>query len=411
MKSSGFGFFLVILFLVFDYARPQDALPFIGVLRPGLVLTGLMLVTWLRSSKSGTVSCPQLSLMLAFLILLAVHVPFAVNHFWAFQTTNEFLLLLPFCVSVILFVDTPKRVISFMRWWVALALYVAIKAILHPAAGAGSSFLADPNDVSLLLDMMLPFVLCMFIYEERRALKLTYLAISLVCLAAIVSTASRGGFLGLLAVMVVIWWVSPRKILALVVLIILGIGTYKFADQKYIDRISTIHETQEGTAKGRLDSWKAAWAMFKDHPLGVGPGNFPIRFPEYQAKSFSHNMWGRAAHSLWFTLLAELGIPGALLYALLLRANWRSIRHLNALPAESSQRHLAQLLSIAFASSLAGFFGAGTFLSVLFYPHYWFVTAIIVATDRSLTTATGPTESATLGPSLESAVPNGMSSR
>jgi putative inorganic carbon (hco3(-)) transporter len=380
-----FGFLLVIVFLLFDYGRPQDTVPVIGLIRPSLILTVLLAIVWLRHRKSSSVASPQISLMLAMLALMTLHIPFAVNHYWAFQSAEDFLLLLPFCVCVIMFVNSPQRVLSFMRWWVMLALLVAVKAVLNPAGRVGSSFLGDPNDVSLLLDMMLPFVLCMFVYQKSGTVKLIYLGIAVVCVAGIVSTASRGGFLGLLAVMVVSWWVSPRKILVLVVLCIAVAVAYKVTDQKYIDRITTIQSTEEGTAKGRLDSWKAAWAMFEDHPLGVGPANFGIRFPEYQGTAFGrHGMWGRAAHSLWFTLLAELGVPGAILYVLMFRANWRSLKRLKELPPEASEQRLARLLCVAYAASLAGFFAAGTFVSVLYYPHYWFVSAMIVATERAL---------------------------
>jgi putative inorganic carbon (hco3(-)) transporter len=384
MTSSRFGFALVILFLAFDYARPQDLVPAIGAIRPALILTALMVITWLRTPKSLGFGSRQMTLMLYLLVLMTVHIPLSANHYWAYLRTEEYLLLLPFCVSVILYVDTPERVVSFLRWWVVLAFYVGIKAILHPAGAAGSSFLGDPNDSSLLMDMMLPFVVCMFVYEKRRFLKLFYLGTVFVCVAGIVSTASRGGFVGLLFVLLVLWWVSPRKGLVLVLVGILAIGTYQLADQKYLDRLSTIQATDEGTAKERLESWKAAWAMFEDHPLGVGPDNFPIHFHDYQSNRFTRNMWGRAAHSLWFTLLAELGIPGVILYVLIFRANWRSIRRLHSLPPTEPLHRLAYLLSIAFIASIGGFFAAGTFLSVLFYPHYWFVTAMIIATEKSL---------------------------
>ena len=410
--SSGFGFSLVILFLLFDYGRPQDFVPVIGALRPGMILTALMVIAWLRSRGTArSVSCPQLSWMLVMLVLMAVHIPFSVNHFWAFETTESFLLLLPFSVSVILFMDTPQRVVLFFRWWVVLAAFTAVRALLHPGGeqGVGSSFLGDRNDVALLLCVMLPFVVCIMVYEKRRTLKLAYLAVAILCVGGIVSTSSRGGFVGLLAVMAVLWWVSPRKLLVLIMLGVLSIGTYAFVDQQYIDRISTTQETEEGTAKGRLDSWKAAWAMFKDYPLGVGPSNFPTRFPEYQGTSFgAHRMWGRAAHSLWFTILAELGIPGALLYFLIFRANWRSLRHLNELSADPEQGRLAKLMFIAFVASLAGFFAAGTFLSVLFYPHYWFLTGMIVATEKTLAPVVPATSAGValpLPPQVNSGVP------
>ena len=48
--------------------------------------------------------------MLLFTALLAVHIPFARNHYWAYEQTEEFVVLqLPLCVFIILFVDTRER--------------------------------------------------------------------------------------------------------------------------------------------------------------------------------------------------------------------------------------------------------------------------------------------------------------
>jgi putative inorganic carbon (hco3(-)) transporter len=393
--SSRFGFFVVILYLAFEYGRAQDVVPLIGALRPTFFIVPLMIFAWSKSGGLRKAKSPQMTLLLLLFALLAVHIPFAVNHYFAYLETENFLLELTFCVSLILFVDTQERVLSLMRWWSVLAGYIAIRAVVGKGV-AGSAFLGNENDVSLLLNMMLPFVLCMLVYERRLIYRLTYLAIAAVCLIAIVTTVSRGGFVGLVAVAAVIWWISPKKFLTLVLVGLVGIGTYVLAPQSYWDRISTIHATElrsgaissdrnEGTAEGRLASWRAAWEMFEDHPLGVGPGNFAVRFPDYQGQMFGgHGMWGRAAHSLWFTLLAELGIPGALLYLLLFRANWRSLWRLLKLPNDQGQNRLAALLSVAFLASLVGYFASGTFISVLFYPHYWYLTAMIVATEKSL---------------------------
>jgi len=380
-KSTGFGFLLVILFLVLEYGRPQDKFGVIGALRPTLVLIPLMLITWLKHGNIRLVASPQSSCIVLMLCLLALHVPFATNNFLAYKQTEGFFLLLPFLISVVLFVDRYERLHAFMRWWILLAFYIAINGILGFGV-AGSSFLGDENDVALLINVMLPFALCLFLYERKWIVKLAYMVTSLLCVASIVSSGSRGGLVGLLVVLAVVWLMSPRKVLSLVLIAVLAVGVYGVSDQKYWDRMETIKKTDEGTAKGRLDSWQAGWDMFKDHPLGVGPGNFPVRFPEYQPASLPHNMWGRAAHSLWFTLLAELGIPGTILYLFLLGANLRDLRYLKKLSMDSDSHRFAHVLSIAFMASLAGFFASGTFLSVLFYPHYWYLSAMIVATRK-----------------------------
>ena len=237
-------------------------------------------------------------------------------------------------------------------------------------------------------------------YERRVKLKLVYLVGSLMCVVSIVISSSRGGFVGLIAMSIVMWLVSPRKILSLALVGILALGVYVTADQNYWDRMSTIENTDEGTAKERIDSWQAGWEMFKDNPLGVGPGNFPVRFPEYQPNLMPRNMWGRAAHSLWFTLLPELGIPGVLLYLSLLGLNLRDLWHLRRLSKESDDYRFFYLLSVAFMASLAGYFASSTFLSVLYYPHYWYLTAMIVATRKIVDNA-DPSKSMVLAHGLE----------
>ena len=39
-------------------------------------------------------------------------------------------------------------------------------------------------------------------------------------------------------------------------------------------------------------------------------------------------------------------------------------------------------LGMAFISSLAGFFASASFLSVLYYPHYFYVTALIITAKK-----------------------------
>ncbi|OGW48865.1 MAG: hypothetical protein A2V62_02735 [Nitrospirae bacterium RBG_19FT_COMBO_58_9] len=380
---TSFGFVLVIIFLVLEYGRPQDMIGIIGALRPALIIMLFMIVACIRSGKLDMVKSPQNFHMFLILFLLAFHTPFAENIFRAYNVTLGFLLLLPMCVSIVLFVDSIDKLRVFMKWWILLAMYVSINGILGRGV-AGSSFLADENDFSLLMNMMLPFVFCLFLYERKILAKILYLSVSLMCVASIVMSNSRGGLVGLVAVLTVIWFASPRKIISLIMVCVLALGVYFVADQKYWDRMSTIENTGEGTAKERIDSWQAGWDMFIDNPLGIGPGNFPVRFPEYQPESMTKSMWGRQAHSLWFTLLPELGILGALLYFSLLRLNFRELWYLRRLPKEGDNYRYIYYLSVAYMASLAGYFAAGSFLSVLYYPHYWYLTAMIVATRRAV---------------------------
>lgn len=157
---------------------------------------------------------------------------------------------------------------------------------------------------------------------------------------------------------------------------------YAYAGDAYWERISTAKNTDEGTAAERIESWKSAWNMFLSNPLGVGGNNFMVRFPEYQTEYFKKAMWGRQAHSLWFTLIPDLGIPGITIYLLLLYYNVKDIFYLRNIKNNLPDSRYFPALSAAFMASIAGYFSSGTFLSVLYYPHYWYLSGIIVAAAK-----------------------------
>ena len=73
----------------------------------------------------------------------------------------------------------------------------------------------------------------------------------------------------------------------------------------------------------------------------------------------------------------------------MLLANFRDIRYLKNLPVDGRgiQRY-AYFLSLAFATSIVGFLVSGSFLAALYYPHLWYVTAMIVATRKVIDRAT-----------------------
>jgi O-antigen ligase len=180
-----------------------------------------------------------------------------------------------------------------------------------------------------------------------------------------------------------VWVSSHKKVVCLILICLIGLSVYYFAGDRYWKEMSTIENINEGTAKARTESWEAGWRMFLDNPLGVGGGNFSARFPEYQSGYFKRDMWGRVAHSLWFTLIPELGIAGIFIYLSLLYYNLKDIFLLKRInPNKDPSLRYLRYLSLAFIASFAGYFASGTFLSVLYYPHYWYLTAILVATTR-----------------------------
>ena len=267
---------------------------------------------------------------------------------------------------------------------IAIMVYVCIFSLFHHGQGSGNYF-KDENDLSLYINTMLPFCYFLFLYEKNRMKKMAYGLSMLIGILAIVASFSRGGFIGLVCMAAVAWWFSPRKVVSLLIIATLASTMYFYGGQQYEKEMATSTDIQEGTARERIESWKSAWRMFLDNPLGVGGNNFQVRFPEYQTDYFKRGMWGRVAHSLWFTLIPELGIVGIYIYLSLLFYNLKDIFWLknsrNKLKNSRDGEYIYSL-SLSFLASFAGYFASGTFLSVLYYPHYWYLTALLVAISR-----------------------------
>ena len=376
-------FFFTILYLIIDYGRPEDVLPALGHLRPGLILILILTGYLVLSGKVREIyNSPQIKMIWLFTILLAVYVPFARNNYFAFITTKTMLLYMPFILSVVICVNSITRLKTLLFVCISLMIYISIYGFYHRGVGSGNYF-HDENDLSLYIDMWLPFCYFLFISEKEKIKKGIYLSGLIIGILTVVVSFSRGGFIGLICMLAVVWLVSPRKILSLVAICLLCLVALNFGGQRYKNEMETVKNVHEGTAQARIWSWEAAWDMFLDNPLGVGGNNFPVRFPEYQPPGFRRSMWGRAAHSLWFTLIPELGIFGIIIYLSLLYYNLKDIFYLKNIRVDDNpDLQYIHALSLAFLASLAGFFASASFLSVLYYAHYWYLTGIIVATVK-----------------------------
>jgi probable O-glycosylation ligase (exosortase A-associated) len=291
-------------------------------------------------------------------------------------------LYLPFIFCAFISINTIERLKKTINILVVLMVYVSGYALTHGGKGSGNYFI-DENDVSLYINMWLPFCYFLLFVEKQRAIRALYITGLVLGISAVVYSRSRGGFVGLLAVGFIIWLYSPNKLVTLTIIGLSSLIIIAFASQNYWNEMSTITDLSERTSSTRIESWKAAWKIFIDHPFGVGGNNFQVWFDKYQSEYFKRGMWGRVAHSLWFTLIPEVGLVGIYIYLRLLYHNLKDIFYLkNINSKENSDKKFINYLAIAFLSSLAGYFSSGTFLSVLYYSHYWYLTALIIATNN-----------------------------
>src|SRR5262249_28468358 len=227
-------------------------------------------------------------------------------------------------------------------------------------------------------------------------------SITVLLLCGIVTTFSRGGFLGLIAAFAYgLLALSRHRIRNIAIACALAGSFYLAVPSDYLERLGTIQNTTEGTAELRLYTWVTATRVWLDYPVfGAGPDNPPFLLGKYQpgptkAGMFSRPIFwdrdwtGRAIHSFYFQLLADRGAVGVALVIWMIIAFYRGLRRLRHLvpivrgaPPELDRD--AVLYALALEAGMAGFLIGGTFLSVLYYPHFWFFTALAVAHERAI---------------------------
>ena len=256
-------------------------------------------------------------------------------------------------------------------------------------------WMGDENDFGMEMNVAIPVAFFMYQGAAGRS-KPLYIGLLGLFVMALVSTGSRGGFLGLVAVGAYCWFYSPQKIMSLIIGICLSGLILIAAPQEYWDRIATITDDstmETGTAGQRMFTWGIGWEMFLANPiLGIGQANFPWTLGEYlggrtwQTKSLA----GRQAHSLYFTLLPELGLVGVVIFGSMVYFNYRDTRVrqlrlrlrgdvIKSNREKDDQLYRAALYGNAILGGMIGYLVTSTFISTLWYPTFWIMMGLAVA--------------------------------
>jgi O-antigen ligase len=251
----------------------------------------------------------------------------------------------------------------------------------------------DENDLALALNVAVGMAVYLMIEARTFAARLLLAATAVLLLAANVATNSRGGFVGLVVLGLFLLIAGPHRkvvaacaVAAVLVLLLVAPPTY----WNEVRSISTAAEKGD-TGETRLYFWGIGWKMFLAHPIvGVGTNNFGIRAPEFQDPyrvAWRSHTWGRVAHSMYFTLLPELGLVGTVLFAAILVwcfRVWRRLRRLGRASPDDPLLRTGALAASGLSAGLIGTLITGTFLSVLYYPVLWILVALLAALDASV---------------------------
>lgn len=382
------GWILLCLHIFFMYARPQEMLTFLRPLHlPGLVALGL--TAWvIKNFDKKALEIPSAKFVLIFGGLCLLSFAWAAHSIAVTIGITWLIQYLPVTLAVILLVREVKKYQTLLYLWCSVHAVVFFMVFKNGGKGPGD-FMSDENDAALGIAMALPIILYFSSWPDLNARQKLFLkTLFLVACAAIVATRSRGGFLGLLTAMGMLWLFSKSKFKVLFVtsFLALSLGSIglTFLPDGYIEDLQGISDPNDNTRSERIETWEIAWIMFKDNFIfGVGAGNFPWNVIDYQEKASwwfadARSLHGRQTHSLYFQLLADLASVGLFLYfsflfktmALLYKAQ----KKVYQIPLKKEHEDLNTIKGLGMMCrglyiSIFPFFISGAFISVGYYPH------------------------------------------
>ena len=391
------GFWLLTIFFVFETIRIQEIIPVVGQMRLPLLMSVSLALYWFSFREKDIFNEDVIKRHIAFLIFITLSFFWVINHFHAKNAIqNMYLFFVAAVLPSTLILHGFKRISMFFFIWAISNGILSIQGILSGGTGPGG-FVEDENDLAMALNMGMPYA---FMLSRAKTLpyllKKLLLILGVVMCFGVIATSSRGGFLGLIAVIGMFWWWSEKRVLNLlvsgVILVIGAIAAYKlgFIPDSWIADMQTIENTEDETRNERIHSWVLGWWMFLESPIwGVGVENYAWNVNRMEAylpyDPDYKSLQGRQSHSVFFTLIPELGLIGIFIFLSILwymdkgcRNVARAFRH----HSQSDEIHDLALMAKAIRVGMVTFLVTGTFISVLYYPHFWYLLGFLVVTER-----------------------------
>ena len=248
--------------------------------------------------------------------------------------------------------------------------------------GPHDSFLTDNNAFALAINMALPMFLFLARDEKRRNYRwLLYLAF-VFGVISVVLTYSRGGLLGLVAVLLAITFKSRYKVISSFFVTLACIGVFTFAPPQWMDRMTGLARGEvDMSGHQRLVSWGTSWNFAMDYPITGGSFNALPNvqlFQRYQPEPLPGGFLSSGPHSIYFQMLEEQGFVGLALYLFLVGSCWASLLSLRRRAGRSPSNQWIVPYTHMIEVSLFGFLVSGAFLGFANFDLFYQLVAMVI---------------------------------
>lgn len=353
------------------------------------VAAGVTLVSLFMTREKLTMSWdPAVKVLFAFFIWMCMTTAFAFYPLQSWDQLKKIWKIL--LMTVIAFAALRERKHIELFIWVnvlSLGFYGFKGGIFTIRSGAGErvwgpagSFIEGNNEIGLALVCVIPLMNYLRLVATRGWIRAGLLVLMVLSATAALGTQSRGAFLAISAMVLVLWFRSRRKIVAGVFISLMTMALLRLMPSTWEERMQSIENYEDdASAMGRINAWLMAFKLANEHIFG---GGFEIYTANIFARYAPVPNDVHAAHSIYFQVLGEHGYVGLILFLLIWFIAFRTAGKIRkaALKRAETQwlHHLAGMCQV----SLVGYAVGGSFLSLAYFDLPYNILVMLVVSMR-----------------------------
>jgi O-antigen ligase len=398
-RGHGLTFACLFVFSIILYFRPYELIPALSSFKSmafyvGIVTLAVYFVSQMVIEGNLTARPREVNMVLLLGIAGLLSIPLAIEPLEAWNTFVDFLIktILIFIVLVNV-VRTERRMKLLMYLALVVSIYLCIHLIgdynagvfrigseetnTQRVGGAIKGLFDNSNDLALHLVTMTPLAFMLGLENKNPLRKILFWGITLLMIAAVIITFSRGGFLGLIAMaLLLVRKIGRRnKSMALAALVLGVVFFLAVAPGAYAGRLATIFDSASdltGSSSQRTEVLKRSfWVTLRYPVTGVGLGNFHHKSAQELG-----------THNAYTQVSSEMGIAAMVVYLIFLIHPLRKLRMMEREMFERNENSRYYYFAIGLQASLVGYMVASFFAAVAYQWYIYYLVAYAIALRR-----------------------------
>jgi len=232
----------------------------------------------------------------------------------------------------------------------------------------------DPNYFTVDALLFLPVALLLLQQKEPRWQRWFCFSCLGITVAAVLFSASRGGFLGLVAGCLWFLWKSRQRVRNLLLVCATLAALSLPMNISPVQRLLHPTHSDVDAQQTRLALWSGGLKMIEMHPLfGVGLDGYKSEVAKYvdPAKVPVGETVNRIAHNSYMEIAAEMGLPALLIFVGILVSSLRSLERVRRITEKSGDEFLRRV-ALGLQAGILGAAVALFFVSGEYQKMFWF---------------------------------------